>query len=143
MNKVKKALLSGRFLLTLIILLFFSSCLSEKTIPANSINALQTKKGYLMIHSDDSTWLIKSYTLSIDKLTGSLASPAEAIPKTKIIHVWIAPASAIRHDGNLVTVPSENIGKVDYKYVHFWKTAGMAFILANLAYSTFGIYMVY
>jgi hypothetical protein len=102
-------------LVVILALIITSSCLTLKTIPTNNINQLQTLRKNLIIHSEDSLWIVYHYLINGKLLSGKLIRLKEGINKLNAADIYVAPLSAVEIKGDILTVSTENIGKIDYQ----------------------------
>jgi hypothetical protein len=100
-----------------------------KTIPFISLNSIPAKRNILLIHSDDRLWAIKQFHFSDNNLIGKMYQDSVEFPKLKVTHIYVAPISAIKIEDNNLSFPIENIGKVDYFALDWWKIGGTLFII--------------
>jgi|SRR5664280_2704023 hypothetical protein len=111
-------LIISRFTVKLVVILaliFTTSCLTLKTIPTNNINQLQTLRKNLRIHSEDSVWTIYHYLINGKLLSGKIIRNKEGIGKLNTADIYVAPLNAVDIKGDILTVSTENIGKIDYQ----------------------------
>jgi len=111
-------LIISRFTVKLVVILaliFTTSCLTLKTIPTNNINQLQTLRKNLRIHSEDSLWIIDHYLINGKLLSGKIIRNKEGIGKLNTADIYVAPLNAVDIKGDILTVSTENIGKIDYQ----------------------------
>ena len=111
-------LIISRFTVKLVVILaviFTTSCLTLKTIPTNNINQLQTLRKNLKIHSEDSLWIIDHYLINGKLLSGKIIRKKEGIGKQNTADIYVAPLNAVEIKGDILTVSTENIGKIDYQ----------------------------
>jgi hypothetical protein len=107
----------SRFIVILVVfvsLILLVSCLTLKTIPTNKINQLQSSRKILRIHSEDSLWIINQYQFNGKVLSGKLIRKKEGTTKLKAADIYVAPINAVEIKGDLLTISTKNIGKVDY-----------------------------
>jgi hypothetical protein len=110
-------LIISRFTLKLVVILvliFTTGCLTLKTIPTNNINQLQSLRKNLKIHSEDSLWTINHCLINGKLLSGKIIRNKEGIGKLNTADIYVAPLNAVDIKGDILTVPAENIGKIDY-----------------------------
>jgi hypothetical protein len=104
-------------LVVILVLFFTSSCLSLKTIPTSNIAELQRGRKYLKIHSEDSLWLIDQYKVRDNILSGRIIRNTQPIPVLRKADVYIPSSQYVKISDGILSIPLENIGKVDYKFV--------------------------
>jgi hypothetical protein len=104
-------------LVVFLILIFTASCLTLRTVPTSNIAELQPRRKYLKIHSEDSLWLIDQYKVKDKILTGRILRNTQTIPVLRIADVYIPSSQYVNISDGLLSIPLENIGKVDYKFI--------------------------
>jgi len=129
MLKLTKNRSSVRLIIFLLVLITATSCLSLRTIPTNRIADLKSRRDILRIHSEDSLWIIDQYNVIDKNLTGKLYSKPGSISNLRAADIYIAPPEAVKIEGNLLKVSTENIGKVDYKIPDAIKILGITGVL--------------
>jgi hypothetical protein len=107
--------LPARILALLFIMSAASGCYVTRTVSTDDLAVLQKKRSVIRLHSGDRSILLVSCRLNENVLTGEVADNPEEIKPGDVSDVYIAPAEALNIDGNLVSVPVVNIGKVDYR----------------------------
>ena len=108
----------GRFTIILVVfllLIFTASCLSLKTIPINNINQLQSVRKILKIHCEDSLWIINLYQVNGKVLSGKLIRNKEGITRLNSADIYVTPLDAVEIKGDILSISTVNIGKVDYQ----------------------------
>ena len=113
-QKVVALFLSGLIMLT------FSGCYSLRGIPKGEIQYAGGK--YYYIHGVNSSFKINNVVISNGVLTGSSTYLPEPEKKKDVIHVYVAPDSAIKIDGRNISIPFENIAKAEINKVDGAKT---------------------
>jgi len=105
------------------------------TLRTASISSIPQKRNVVMLHADDSLWVVSNYTLSDGILTGQIYQDSLKIKKLKVTHLYAAPLSAVKIDGTRLVVPAGNIAKTDYWVIDFWLTLGGAAAIAVVAFT--------
>jgi hypothetical protein len=119
-----------------LVLIFTSGCLTLKTIPVNNISELQTGRKYLKIHSEDSLWLIEQYKVRDNLLTGRIIKNTTGISALRKADVYIPSSHYVTINDGILTIPTENIGKVDYMIVDaFMVVSSISLFLILLLFS--------
>jgi hypothetical protein len=123
-------------LVVFLVLIFTASCLSLKTIPTSNISELQPGRKYLKIHSEDSLWLIDQYKVRDDILTGRIVRNISSISNLRKADVYIPSSQYVKISDGILTIPVENIGKVDYKIIDaFMVISSISLIMVLLMFS--------
>jgi hypothetical protein len=102
----------------LVVFLFFiftTSCLSLKTVTTDRLIELQVSRDYLKIHSEDSTWILNKYQVTYKMLKGKIVRNHDNIPVLRTVDVYIPASHDVKVEGDILTISTDNIGKVDYK----------------------------
>jgi len=99
--------------LFLIITLFaLYSCVSVKDVPPGQISRIPGWKNLYYFHSEDSTWIVKPVPSAGNQFAGIVFNPEE-IRKNRQVHIYAAPLSSIKIENDRLSVPMENITKVE------------------------------
>ena len=123
-------------LVFILVLIFTASCLSLRTIPTSNIDELQPGRKYLKIHSEDSLWLIDQYKVRDNILTGRIIRNIPAVPDLRKADVYIPSSQYVKINDGILTIPLDNIGKVDYKIVDaFMVISSISLIIFLLIFS--------
>ena len=113
-----------------LIIIQFSGCYSLKGVSKAEINYADKAEYY--IHGTTSAYRISNTIMSDGVLSGTLSQATEQVRKKNIIHIYAAPDSAIRFEGNTVRIPFENIAKIETNKVDGVRTlilaGGVAYI---------------
>jgi hypothetical protein len=110
--------------------LSLSGCTILKTIPLNNTMNFPQNRYTLVIHADDSLWTVQNIVVSENDLTGQIIRDPVKNSRLKVSHVYAAPLSAVKVEGNKLTIPKGNIAKADYYAIDWWMNFGGAVILA-------------
>ena len=100
-----------------LLLILTSGCLTLKTIPTNNIADLQRGRKYLKIHSEDSLWLLDQYKVRDNILTGRIVRNTPGISALRKVDVYIPSSHYVTINDGIMSIPVENIGKIDYMIV--------------------------
>jgi len=100
------------FVIALILLCSFSRCMTSRNIPPGQISKVPDWKNLYFFHSDDSTWIVKPITEAGNHFTGLIYNP-EVIKKSRQVHIYAEPISSVKVENGKLTVPMENIVKVE------------------------------
>jgi hypothetical protein len=118
--------------LSLMMILQFSGCRSISMIPGSELP--YAEKNYYYIHSADSSYTVTATRLTDGMLTGIISHPLEKPSKGNVMHLYIAPDSAITITGTDISVPAANVAKAEIYRVDAGKTVTVA---AGAAIGTF------
>jgi len=88
------------------------SCVTSKDLPSGQISKVPNWKNLYYFHSEDSTWIVKPVTEAGNHFTGLIYNP-EVIKKSRQVHIYAEPLSAVKIENGKLTVPMENIVKVE------------------------------
>ena len=97
--------------LSVLVILQFTGCYTIKKMPRSEIG--YSERTYYFIHGQNSAYQITGTTLNDGILSGTVANPEDNPKKGQVIHLYIAPDSAISVLGNVISVPSSNIAKLE------------------------------
>jgi hypothetical protein len=103
-----------------LIMFTFSGCYTLRGIPKGEMQYAAGK--YYYIHGVNSVYQINNAVISNGVLTGSITYLPEPQKKKDIVHIYVAPDSVIRNDGNHVSIPFENIAKAEINKLDGGKT---------------------
>jgi hypothetical protein len=98
------------FFFTLIFTLI--SCVTSKDLPPGQMSKVPGWKNLYHFHAEDSTWIVKPITEAGNQFTGLIYRP-EVIKKSRQVHIYAEPLSAVKTGNGKLTVPMENIVKVE------------------------------
>ena len=88
------------------------SCVSSKDLPPGQISRTPNWKNLYFFHAGDSSWIVKPVTEAGNQFTGLIYSP-EIIKKSRQVHIYAEPFSAVKIVNGKLTVPMENIVRVE------------------------------
>jgi hypothetical protein len=106
--KLNKLLISG-IASALIIL---TGCVSAKNIPPGEMNSIPGWKDLYYFHAGDSTWIVHPVPVTGNYFSGNIFRPEE-IRKNRQVHIYAEPLSSVTIAQGQLTVPMENIVKVE------------------------------
>jgi hypothetical protein len=101
-------------LIIAIISIVGTGCTSIKTLPSNQITTMLNKRDVARVHFNDSLLVLSRYEIRDNILTGQVASNPVKIKSGHVIDFYLAPSGAMRLNGQTLSVPLENVGKIDY-----------------------------
>jgi hypothetical protein len=111
MNKSPKQLCSSFFLI-FITTYFFSGCTAAKELPPGQVYSIPSWKNLYFFHSEDSTWIVKPVTAPGNQFSAIVFKP-ELIKKKRQVHIYAEPLSSVTIKDRKLSVPMENIVKVE------------------------------
>jgi hypothetical protein len=88
------------------------SCVTSKEIPPGQISKVPNWKNLYYFHAGDSTWIVKPVTEAGNQFTGLIYNP-EVIKKSRQVHIYAEPFSAVKIENGKLAVPMVNIVKVE------------------------------
>ncbi len=101
--------------ITLLVIIIITSCLqgcySLKIIPENEISGYDNK--YVYVHSGYNTNRISNAVVEDGILTGTIETKEVFHPRNKAIHIYFAPDSILKKGAENVSIPLENIARVE------------------------------
>lgn len=103
-------LFTSAFCITLAFAL--TSCLTSRNIPPGQISKVPNWKNLYFFHAGDSTWIVRPITEAGNQFSGIIYNP-EQIKKSRQIHIYAEPLYAVKITNGKLTVPMENIIKVE------------------------------
>ncbi|MBN2667184.1 MAG: hypothetical protein JXR67_11790 [Bacteroidales bacterium] len=102
-----------------IVLIFFvtsffliSGCSASRNSSAGDLNSAPNWKNLYLFHSGDSTWIVKPVTEAGNHFAGIIYKP-EVVKKSRQVRIYAEPLSAVKIENGRLTVPMENIVKVE------------------------------
>jgi hypothetical protein len=96
----------------LVVILAAEGCSATKHTGSEEIAKAPNWKNLYYFHAGDSTWIVKPVTEAGSNFTGQIFNP-DVIKKSRQVHVYAEPLSAVRIKENILTVPMGNIVKVE------------------------------
>ncbi len=106
--KINNLLITG-FTAAIVIL---SGCVSARNIPPGEISRIPGWKDLYYFHSGDSTWIVQPVPVTGNYFSGNIFRPEE-IRKNRQVHIYAEPLSAVTITQGRLTVPMDNIIKVE------------------------------
>jgi len=106
--KTNKFFISG-FAVAVIIM---AGCVSARNIPPGEMNRIPGWKDLYYFHSGDSTWIIQPVPVTGNYFSGNIFRPEE-IRKNRQVHIYAEPFSSVTITQGRLTVPMDNIVKVE------------------------------
>ena len=103
---------SGIILFYILPLLSLFSCVSSKDVNTGQISRTPNWKNLYYFHAGDSTWIVKPVTEAGNQFTGLIYNP-EVIKKSRQVHIYADPLSTVKIANGKLTVPMENIVRVE------------------------------
>ena len=103
---------SSTILFYIIPLFTYISCVTSKDLPPGQISKVPNWKNLYYFHSDDSTWIVKPVTEAGNHFAGLIYN-SEMIKKSRQVHIYAEPLSAVKIENGKLTVPMENIIKIE------------------------------
>lgn len=107
-------------IMSFIMLISVSGCYSLHTLTRNEIQ--YANRATYFIHGPDSYYKLANATISNGVLSAKIDYVVSTPSKTKDIHIFVAPDSAIKKNGDMVQIPFANIAKVEVFEVDGMKT---------------------
>lgn len=121
--------------LSALLIIQFAGCRSLATIPRSEIQ--YAEKIHYYIHGVNSSYQVSGTNLADGIFTGIIPlSPLEPT-KGQIMHLYVAPDSAIRVNGNSISIPAANIAKAEIYKVDAGKAITVIAGVANTAFWTY------
>jgi hypothetical protein len=120
-------------LIVFLVLIFTAGCFSQKTIPTNNINELKFQRKFIKVHAEDSLWIITGFQIRDKILSGKIIRTRGSESVLKTVDIYAAPFEAVRIEGDILNVSTDNIGKADYRVPDAWmivSTCSILFVLA-------------
>jgi hypothetical protein len=109
------------------ILLFALSCSPVKTVLPGEARQVPNWKSLYVFHAGDSTWIVKPTPARGNQFSGQIFRP-ETIRKHRKVNIYAEPPSSVTVKDGKISVPMENIVKVE----NFRITAGMVILSAGV-----------
>ena len=110
---LKKKLISLAVLIMLATsLLIIPGCSASRNSTAVDLSSAPNWKNLYFFHSGDSTWIVKPVTEAGNHFAGIIYTP-EVVKKSRQVRIYAEPLSAVKIENGRLTVPMENIVKVE------------------------------
>lgn len=121
--------------LSFLVLIQFSGCRSLATLPRSEIQ--YAEKTHYYIHGTKSSFEVSGTTIENGIFTGIVSHPAIQPTKGQLMHIYVAPDSVIKTDGQVISVPVSNIAKAEIYKVDAGKAITIAAGAATGAFWTY------
>ena len=89
-----------------------SGCSASRNSGADDLTSAPNWKNLYFFHSGDSTWIVKPVTEAGNHFAGIIYKP-EVVKKSRQVRIYAEPLSAVKIENGRLTVPMENIVKVE------------------------------
>lgn len=93
-------------------LIFISGCSASRNSASGDLSSAPNWKNLYIFHSGDSTWIVKPVTEAGNHFAGIIYKP-EIVKKSRQVRIYAEPLSAVKIENGRLTVPMENIVKVE------------------------------
>lgn len=90
----------------------FFSCASSGDASSGQLSGTPNWKNLYFFHSGDSTWIVKPVTEAGNQFTGIIYK-LEVVRKSRQVHIYAEPLYSVQIQNGRLTVPMENIIKVE------------------------------
>ncbi|MDP4223377.1 MAG: hypothetical protein Q8868_08695 [Bacteroidota bacterium] len=110
-----------------IILIVTFSCSTAKEVPKSETYSTAGWKNLYVFHAGDSTWIVKPVPVRGNQFSGQIFSP-EKVRKHRNIQIYAEPLSSVTIRDGKISVPMENIVKVE----NFRISPGMVLLSAGV-----------
>jgi hypothetical protein len=95
-----------------ILVIIFSGCVTVKNVPPGQLSKIPSWKNLFYFHAEDSTWIVRPVPAAGNQFSGVIFNP-DKIKKTRQVHIYAFPLSAVKAEDGKLSVPMENIVKVE------------------------------
>jgi hypothetical protein len=99
------------YLFYTIITISFISCASHKNV-SEQISRTPSWKNLYFFHAGDSTWIVKPIPAAGNMFSGEIYKSDE-VKKNRQAHIYADPLSSVKINQGIISVPMENIVKVE------------------------------
>ncbi len=106
--------------LAVLVLIQFSGCRTLTGIPRSDIE--YAERTHYFIHGANSLFQVSGTTLTDGIFSGFVSDSTLKPEKGQLMHLYVAPDSVIRINGNIISVPAANIAKAEIYTVNTGKT---------------------
>ncbi len=93
-------------------LLVIPGCSASKSSAVGDLSSAPNWKNLYFFHSGDSTWIVKPVTEAGNHFAGIIYKP-EVVKKSRQVRIYAEPLSEVKIQNGRLTVPMENIVKVE------------------------------
>lgn len=107
-NTVQKIIAS---VLSALVIIQFSGCRTLATLPRGEIQ--YSERAHYYIHGTNSSFEVSGTTIENGIFTGMVSHPVMKPTKGQIMHLYVAPDSAIKLNGSIISIPAANIAKAE------------------------------
>jgi len=121
--------------LSALLIIQFSGCRTLAPLPRNDIQ--YSEKNHYYIHGTNSSFEVSGTTIDNGIFTGIVSHPATKPAKGQLMHLYVAPDSVIKIDGQVISVPVSNIAKAEIYKVDAGKVVAIAAGTATGAFWTY------
>ncbi len=103
----------------IIIVFILTGCVTRKNVPPSEVTKMPERKNIYYFHSGDSVWMVYPVPGQNGLFTGIVVDNDHIrANKPRQVHIYAAPPSVIKIEGQTITCPMENIGKVESQKVN-------------------------
>jgi hypothetical protein len=113
----------------------FSGCRTLGPLPRSEIQYAERTHYY--VHGTNSLFEVSGTTIENGIFKGLVSHPAMQPAKGQLMHIYVAPDSVIKTDGQVVSLPVSNIAKAEIYKVDAGKTISIAAGAATGAFWTY------
>lgn len=99
-------------LLILIPFIILFSCATSGGSTSGQLSEVPNWKNLYFFHSGDSTWIVRPVTQAGNEFMGIIYKP-EVVRKSRQVHIYAEPLYSVRIQDGKLTVPMENIVRVE------------------------------
>lgn len=89
-----------------------SGCSSSRQGSVGDLSSAPNWKNLYFFHSGDSTWIVRPVTEAGNHFAGIIYK-SESVKKNRQVRIYAEPLSAVKIENGRLTVPMENIVKVE------------------------------
>jgi len=97
--------------LSALVIIQFSGCRTLATLPRGEIQ--YAEKTHYYVHGTSSSFEVSGTAIDKGIFTGIVSHPAKNPAKGQLMHIYVAPDSVIKIEGQVVSVPVSNIAKAE------------------------------
>jgi len=109
---IKMLLKCAVILFSIIPIFALNSCSASRNNTPGQISRTPNWKNLYYFHAGDSTWIVKPVTEAGNRFTGLIYNP-EVIKKSRQVHIYAEPLSSVKIANGKLTVPMDNIVRVE------------------------------
>ncbi len=89
-----------------------SGCSASRNNSEGDLSSAPNWKNLYLFHSGDSTWIVRPVTEAGNHFAGMIYK-SEVVKKSRQVRIYAEPLSAVKIENGRLTVPMENIVKVE------------------------------